>query len=169
MIAIESDMKFFTLYLLLAFSITLVSCDPERVYEVNKDLEEEDWKPSDTLSFDFEISDSKAAYNLYYNVRYSSEYPFYNLFTKYFILDSTGTVLKTPKLPEDMYLFDVKTGKSLGSGIANTYDKQISFLKDYTFPYNGKYTVKVMQYMRNKPLPGIYSFGLRVEKASSKQ
>lgn len=159
--------RIFSTYLIwLTLLTALVSCDPARLYEKNSDIQEEDWKPGDTLSFEFNIPYSKEKYNLYYSIRYSQDYPYYNLFTKYYLLDSSGSVIRSPKLPEDMYLFDVKTGKPYGSGIGSVYDLQVSFLKNYSFPYSGKYTLKVIQYMRNRPINGISSFGLRVEKAS---
>lgn len=153
-------------YIFAVFILMMItSCDPDRIYETNQDLNEENWKPEDTIAFTVDIEDAKSSYNLYYNIRYSADYPYYNLFTKYILSDSTGNILRTPKLPEDMFLFDVKTGKPLGSGVGSVYDHQVSFLKDFIFPYEGKYTVKVVQYMRNKPLNGISSIGLRVEKA----
>src|SRR5688572_3078620 len=89
--------------------IFLASCDPERVFEQNHDIENSDWKKEDTLSFTFDIPDSTLSYDLYYTVRYTNTYPKYNLFTKYFIYDSAGKLLQAPQMPEDMYLFDIKT------------------------------------------------------------
>jgi gliding motility-associated lipoprotein GldH len=149
--------------------VSLASCDRARIYEVNQDLDEENWEPSDTLTFEFNIPEDEEKYNLYYNIRYSTEYRFYNLFTRYFLLDSAGNLIKSPKLPEDMYLFDQKTGKPNGSGIGNYYDQQVSFLSNYIFPYPGKYSLKVVQYMRDQPISGVRSFGLRIEKASQKK
>lgn len=143
----------------------LVSCDDKRVYETNNDIENSHWKKKDTLRFDFTIEDANLPHNLYYNVRYTNTYPFYNLFTKYFLSDSTGQIIKSPAIPEDMYLFDPKTGEPYGKGLGDIYDQRISFLKDFKFPHSGNYALKVLQYMRNDSLPGVASFGIRVEKA----
>lgn len=162
-------MRYLTYFSLILLSPWLFSCDENRIYEANLDIEKTDWNKNDTLVFDFNIEDPNQAYNLYYNLRYSNSYPFYNLFTKYFICDSSGVVLKSPAVAEDMYLFDVKTGKPLGKGLGDIYDQQVSFLKGYKFPAKGDYKIKVLQYMRNDPLPGIVSFGIRVEKAEQAQ
>lgn len=148
--------------------LSLASCDPDRVFEKNQDIENTSWKKEDTVSFEFEIPDSTLSYNLYYTVRYNNTYPKYNLFTRYFLYDSSHHLLKTPKLPEDMYLFDIKTGRPYGKGLGDVFDQKISFLKDYRFPYQGKYQLKVVQYMRD-PISGILSFGLRVEKSAAEK
>lgn len=155
------------LYSLFLIPITIfTSCDTQRVYETNEDIEEANWKKEDTVTFEFDIVDINVPYNLYYNVRYKNDYPFYNLFTRYFLYDTTGKVIKTPPLPEDMYLFDMKTGEPYGKGLGDVFDSRVSFLKDYKFSQAGKYKIQVVQYMRKEPLPGIVSLGLRVEKAS---
>jgi len=154
-------------YLYLVFTVFLFSCDNQVVFENNNDIEGADWKKQDTLAYEFEIEDVNLTYDLSYNVRYSNDYPFYNLFTKYWLFSTSGSVLKTMAIPEDMYLFDVKTGVPNGSGLGDMYDQRISFLKNYKFPAKGKYKIKVVQYMRDEPLPGINSFGIRVEKALS--
>jgi gliding motility-associated lipoprotein GldH len=157
------------LYPLFIILVSLFSaCDSQRVFEDNKDIAENTWKKEDTISFNFKIADT-AAYNLYYDVRYSADYPFYNLFAKYFLYNKEGKLILSPKLPEDMYLFDPKTGKPFGKGIGDLYDQRISFLKYYHFPDSGQYTVKVLQYMRKEPLEGIASFGVRVEKATEEK
>jgi len=162
-------MRHLIYFSLILLSPWLFSCDENRIYEANMDIEKTDWNKRDTLVFDFKILDENQSYNLYYNLRYSNAYPFYNLFTKYYIYDSAGTVIKSPTVPEDMYLFDVKTGKPYGKGLGDIYDQRVSFIKDYKFPAKGDYKIKVLQYMRNDPLPGIISFGIRVEKAEKPQ
>lgn len=154
-------------YLYLFFAALLFSCDSQSVFENNIDIESANWNKKDTLVFDFEIEDPNQVYNLLYNVRYSNAYPFYNLFTKYWIYNSSGSVLKTITVPEDMYLFDVKTGVPNGSGLGDIYDQRVSFLKNYKFPAKGKYIIKVVQYMRDEPLQGVSSFGVRVEKVQA--
>jgi gliding motility-associated lipoprotein GldH len=157
----------FIYILFIGITSLFLSCNEQRVYENNVDIEEGSWNKKDTIKFEFEIPDPNLSYNLYYTVRYSNEYPFHNLFARYILIDTAGQVLRSPELPEDMLLFEVKTGKPYGSGIGDIYDQKISFLPNFKFPYKGKYSLKVMQYMREEPLPGIESFGIRVEKAET--
>jgi|SRR5436190_18358574 len=160
-------MKYLKYFLILILSSYLSSCDESRIFENNIDFKEGVWEKEKTLDFDFTIENSDQLYNLYYNVRYTNTYPYYNFFSRYFIYDSTGKEIKSIPLPEDMFLFDPKTGEPYGSGMGDIYDHRISFLKNYKFPYPGKYKIKIFQYMRKEPLAGIVSFGIRVEKSQT--
>jgi len=152
-----------TVLVLILFILN--SCDKSRIYEQNFDFPDNKWEENKELIFDFEVPDHRQMYNVLYNVRYSVDYPFYNLYIKYNLLDSAGTEINQ-KL-QGMDLMDSKTGKPFGKGVSGVYDYRILALPGYIFPYSGKYKIKVRQYMRQNPLPNIYSFGLRLEKAGA--
>lgn len=153
-------MKYFfaSIICLLLFS----SCDRGAVYEENKDLPDAKWKIQDTLQFDFSIEDSTAPYDLVYNIRYNSSYKYYNLYINHWLYDSTGTLMESKLM--NMDLFDPSSGDPKGSGISDIFDYRVLFMDNQKFPYSGKYTLKAVHYMRENPLQGIVSFGLRVEK-----
>lgn len=149
------------------FLLTLLffsSCDRSRVYEKNIDMSGQVWNADEELIFDFGIRDTSQTYNLLYNIRYTNNYPFYNLYVTHRLYDSSGYELKTIKQPQGMDLFLPTTGEPKGSGLGSISDYRILFLPDYKFPYEGSYSMKVRQYMRIDSLPGVVSFGLRVEK-----
>ena len=58
--------------------------------------------------------------------------------------------------------FDKKTGKPLGDGLGDLFDRSISIFENQQFSYVGDYTFKVKQFMRMEYLPGVHSFGLKV-------
>ena len=149
------------------FCLCLAGCDPKRIYENNIDLQKNEWKQEQELVFDFAIEDPDKTYNLLYNVRYAHTYPFYNLYISYFLYDSTGRQIPH-KNPVGMDLFNPKTGKPLGSGLGDFFDYSILDNKPIRFPMKGKYTMKIKQYMRQNPLIGIASFGIRIESNDSK-
>ena len=65
-------------------------------------------------------------------------------------------------------LFDPKTGKPFGrSGLGDIYDHRLQFIKNFKFPYSGKFRMKFKQEMRKDSLDGILAVGLRVEKVNS--
>jgi len=158
----KSNLAFLFLYPLL-FSL-LFSCDKGRIYENNVKIDSSNWAATDSLVFTFEIPQGgeDAIYNLLYNVRYSIQYPYYNLYLKHSLCDSNGNVLNEQLM--NMNLFDPKTGKPLGTGMGDVFDREILFLPNFKFPHTGKYTLKAKNYMRDKPLKGIETLGLRVEK-----
>ena len=151
--------------LVLVFLIVAVlatGCDTNRVFEENKDFAKRSWNVSDTVNFEFRISDPAASYNLLYNIRNTMDYPYSRIFVNYTLEDSTHKVLAT-KLVSN-YLFDGKTGEPNGdSGIGDIYDHRFPLLENRKFDA-GKYFVKLQQFMRTDTLAGILAAGVRVEK-----
>lgn len=149
-----------SIFVLLA--VALFSCDHSKVYDSNVDMKENQWQVADTLRYDFAIQDSTQLNNFYYKIRYSTAYPYYNIYVKYYLLDSASRLLESKQ--SNMNLFDARSGKPLGSGMGDFYDEQILFLPNKKLPYAGRYSLKAIHYMRDEPLKGISAFGLKVEK-----
>lgn len=147
----------------IALFVILASCDSDRVYEQYYDFDNRFWAVAETPEFEFSVDQPGEKYNLYCNVRNSSDYPNARFFFTYYFQDSTGVVLKQELKTEA--LFDSKTGKPFGSsGLGDIYDHQFSLLENYQFPNAGKFKVKFEQFMRTDTLSGILAVGLRVEK-----
>ena len=135
-----------------------------RVYEYNVDFKDRAWKVEEVPEFSFTITDTRQKYNLYYNIRNSLDYPYSRLFVTCSMQDSTGSELSRKLV--SAYLFDEKTGRPAGSsGLGDIYDHRFALLKDYEFRANGKYRVRLEQFMRTDTLKGILSVGVRVEKS----
>lgn len=149
-------LMFWAVACLLLFS----SCDPGRVYEQNIDLPEGNWYIDNAPVFEFEIQDTTKVYDVYFNVRYNLQYDFYNLYLRHQLVGPEGSELST-KLHE-VLLMDAKTGKPLGKGSSDTFDLQALALDDVKFSKQGKYKLKLTQYMRRDPLPHIKAVGVRV-------
>ncbi len=147
----------------IAILFFLFSCDSNRVYEQYYDFDDRFWAVGETPEFEFTIDQPNEKYNLYCNVRNSSDYPNARFFFTYYFQDSTGTILKQELKTE--VLFDSKTGKPFGSsGLGDLYDHQFNILENYQFNHSGKFKVKFEQFMRTDTLSGILAVGLRVEK-----
>ncbi len=143
--------------------IAFVSCDSSRLFEENKDLDNNQWLQQDTIAFTFTIRDIGKEYNLLCNIRNTSDYPYSRLFLNYALRDSTGTPLSGEL--KSLYLFDSKTGKPFGnSGIGDVFDNRLMLLENYRFKYNGRYTVSFDQQMRLDTLGGISAIGFRLEE-----
>lgn len=151
-----------SIWLLIAMG-ALAACDPNRIYEENKDLDGSFWHKDSLVQFSFQIPDINTGYNLYANIRNAQHYPFYNLYYQYTLTDSSGTLLE--KQLQDIHLFDPKTGEPFGAGLGDLFDHRQLLLEDYQFPEPGSYTLTLEQYMRRDSLPLILSMGARVEKA----
>jgi gliding motility-associated lipoprotein GldH len=152
------------IFILAVAGLIFISCDSNRLYEYNKDFNDRTWKTSDTVAFDFKITDLRQKYNIYYSVRNSIDYPYARLFVNYSLSDSLGNELVKKLTVQD--LFDQKTGKPTGSsGLGDIYDHRFLLLSKYEFTRTGKFFLKLEQYMRQDTLPGILAAGVRIEKA----
>jgi len=151
----------------IVITLLLLSCDEQRVYEMNTDFESRYWYVGDKPEFEFVITDSLGSYNLFCNVRNSLEYPYARIFVTYILRDSAGVLLEKNMVPQ--LLFDEKTGEPRGdSGLGDLYDHRITLKTNYRFAYSGKYKVAFEQFMRTDTLPGILAVGLRVERSDPK-
>jgi len=155
------DYFFYLLFLLML--ATLTGCvDKSRVYEKNVDFKKKYWDIDSVPTFTFTIPDSTKVYNIYWNVRNTTTYPYRNLYITYYLEDSLGTTLSSAL--HDMTLFDPTTGKPYGDGFGGVYDHQFLALPQRKFANNGKYQIRLKQYMRTDSLPEILSIGVRIEE-----
>lgn len=145
-----------------ALLLMLSACDPGRVYEQNVDIPEKNWTVDNAPTFEFAIEDTTKRYNVYFNVRYSLAYDYYNLYLQHQLTAPDSSELS--KGLHELHLMDAKTGKPSGKGSSDTYDLQALVLRDVSFPQVGIYKLKLTQYMRRDPLPNIMSVGVRVEE-----
>lgn len=157
-------MRYFIFCIVL---ILLASCDDSRVFEKNNDLADKVWVADSSISYQFEVPDIKERYNLYFNVRNTSSYPYENIYIKYELGDTLNNQLKNELVNYD--LFDPKTGEPFGSGLGDVFDHQLLLLKDFKFERPGPYVFEMRQYMRMDSLPEIISVGLRVEVSNTKE
>jgi gliding motility-associated lipoprotein GldH len=151
-------------YLLSAFvmlGVLLSSCNNNRIFEENKDFENNAWPISAIQEFKFEVKDTSKKYAIYFNVRNAVSYEYYNLYLKHILIGPDGKEISTNL--HELFLMDKQTGKPLGDGAGDIFDHQVLAIKDQTFAKPGIYTIRLQQYMRRDPLPGIMAVGVRVE------
>jgi gliding motility-associated lipoprotein GldH len=149
---------------MLALIAALLSgCNDGKVYQEYVDFEKRYWLTHDTVSFHFAISDTTTRYNLYCNIRNTTQYPFSRFFVNVAISDTVGTSLHNALVND--FLFDPKSGEPLGkSGLGDLFDHQMPILKNYRFSRPGEFDVRLLQMNRVDTLEGIISVGLAIEK-----
>jgi gliding motility-associated lipoprotein GldH len=152
--------QLFYFIILLSF-FSLSACDTSnRVYEQNIDIENNNWRINDAKEFRFQITDTTKTYQVYFNIRNALFYEYYNLYVNATLLAPDGQKLHN-KLHE-MYLMDKKTGEPLGKGAGDLFDHSALAIKNLHFKKPGTYTLRLTQYMRKNPLPGIMAVGAKV-------
>lgn len=148
---------------LLLACLLLTACDKNRLYEQIYTLDNQKWPEKEPFVFQFEVNDTTQLYNVLYNLRYSLDYPYYNLHMKYTIKDEQGQIVATQL--QDMNLMHPKTGYPFGNGYGEMYELQIMALPKIKFKETGKHNFTLHHYMRTDTLEGVASVGLRLEKA----
>ncbi|KAA0990422.1 gliding motility lipoprotein GldH [Dyadobacter aurulentus] len=155
-------MKFSGIFAALLLCLSLVSCDDSIVYKAHEDIDDGLWYIKNKPAFKIEITDTTQVYNLYYLLRNTLQYPYYNLYlTRNFTGPDKQLISNTL---EEVYLSNEMTGKPYGHGLGDLFDHKIPFLKNYRFSKSGIYTITLSQSMRQNPLPFVMSVGISVEK-----
>lgn len=144
----------------LVILFSLVSCDPERVFEKNEKIPDYNWDQNHTLSFIVDIKDTVSEHTIYLNVRNAGYYRFSNLF----VFINTRMPLGQIQRDTAECILASSDGKWLGDGLGDIYDNRIVFKRHVRFPQAGEYRFDLIQAMRVNPLPGIMDAGIRIEK-----
>jgi len=155
-------MKTFGLFAALCFGILLTGCDKNVVYKAYEDIDDGQWFIKNTPSFKVEIKDTTQLYDVFYLVRNTLQYPYYNLYLTRKITGPDSSLISTSL--EEVFLSNEITGKPFGKGLGDLFDHKIPFLRNYKFPRSGTYTFTLAQSMRQNPLPFIMGIGISVEK-----
>ncbi len=154
---IERNLSNWFIVLLLFF---IASCDPNQVYEENKELTNYSWHKDSLVKFSVNIQDTINPHNIYVNVRNTSQYKMQNLFLFITTTSPNGSSLRDTF---ECYLAD-KRGKWTGSGWGDIYDNQFLYKQNIRFPVSGNYTFEYVQAMRTDKLKYITDIGLRIEQ-----
>ena len=159
-------MKPITYILITLFlSSLLISCDSNRVFEENKEIENDRWHKDDFVKFSVDITDRSVPVNFYVSIRNSTDYNFSNLYLFVRTKWPDGTLLADTincRLAENK-------GSWTGRGIGKYRQNMIMLSQHATFPQKGIYEFEFEQAMRVEELEGINSIGIRIEKSSPKK
>ncbi|MFI5217942.1 MAG: gliding motility lipoprotein GldH [Bacteroidia bacterium] len=141
--------------------VLITSCDPSRVFEENKKLDDNNWDKDNALTFLVNIADTIHNHNVYINVRNAGFFNFSNLYL--FI----NTRFPNGQIERDTLecILASPDGQWLGDGSGDIWDNRILFKENVRFPISGEYRFELIQAMRINPLPGIMDAGIRIEKA----
>ena len=74
-------MKKYILFFFL-FAFFLFSCGPNYILDEKKEITNNQWNYSDSLSFTVNISDTNRYYNLYLDIEHLTEYSFKNMYIR---------------------------------------------------------------------------------------
>ena len=134
------------------------------MFEKNTSIEKSIWSSTDKLNFDVMVEDTSVFYNVYFNVRHASIYPFSNLWVMVTTTYPDGTAqrqrVEIPLANDD--------GGWFGEGMGDIWDLKYLASQNARFNQKGKYIFTLEQIMREDPVPGIMAMGVRVEQTVPK-
>lgn len=152
----------FFLFLGLLF---FASCDKTRIYDDYKSLPGE-WHRDSIIKFEFEAPDTLNHYNLFLNLRNTSDYPFSNIYLITELNFPNGKVISDTL----QYEMAAPSGEWLGTGFGNVKESKLWYKENVQFTEEGRYMVTIQQAMRRrdsvqgiKRLEGITEVGFRIE------
>lgn len=120
-----------------------------------------EWKYDFKPSFDYTINDTTELYNLYIVIRHTDAYRYNNIWL------NVGTT--SPGDTTRYQRFDLQLGTDAtgweGNGMDDIWELRKSITNGpFKFNKKGDYKFTIAQVMRENPLPGIMSIGVRVER-----
>lgn len=157
--------QFLVVGLLLAFSFT--SCNSDKILDQYYDFSAAVWHVDSIPTYSFNVDDATIPYQVRYNLRHGVNYPFRNLYLTYYLEDDAGNLLSSDL--QELHIFDAKSGKPLGRGMGDIFDISVVGIKSFRFETEGRYHLKIKQFMRREELPYLMSLGITVEKNESEE
>lgn len=149
----------------LMFSLLIVSCDSNSVYDNYKSIPNS-WHKDSIVSFKVTPPDSTNAYNLFVNLRNTTTYKYNNLFLIVEMVFPHGKTIKDTL----EYKMAEPNGKLLGEGYMDIKENKLWFKQDIVFKEKGEYTINIQHAMRENgkvngviELEGITDIGFRIE------
>ena len=153
-----SKTKFVTAFLISSL-VFIASCTTIDLYEKNVSVPGHKWSSSFKPEFSFTLTDSTAAYEVFFVLRHTEKYNFNNIWINIYSQPPGDTVHKV------RYELPLATNEKgwLGTGMDDIYEHHIK-LTDAETLKAGTYKFSVEQIMREDPLENVLNVGLRVEK-----
>jgi len=157
-------------YLFSIIILGFTSCDSSQVFHEYKTIPTS-WHKDSIIDFNTTPPDTLNPYNLYINIRNTSDFKYSNLFLIVEMNFPNGKVTKDTL----EYVMAKPNGEFLGTGFSDVKENKLWYKEAVVFSENGEYKINIQHAMREngsikgiETLEGITDVGFRIEKMSSK-
>ena len=154
--------------MLLTIVLLVLGCDSNQIFDEYKSVPNQ-WNKDDLISFTVTPPDSTNLYNLFINIRNTSDYKFNNLFL---IAEMNFPNGKTVKDTLE-YQMAMPDGLLMGEGFTDVKENKLWYKEGVRFDEVGDYNITIQHAMRNNGevngvnnLQGITDVGFRIEPAT---
>ncbi|MFK2819151.1 gliding motility lipoprotein GldH [Flavobacteriaceae sp. LMIT009] len=151
---------------LVILGLVISSCDSNRIFDEYKTVPNQ-WHKDSIVEFEITPPDSTNAYNLFVNLRNTSEYKYSNLFLIVEMNFPNGKKVKDTL----EYQMAKPSGEFLGTGFSDVKENKLWYKEGVVFNESGNYLVSIQHAMRAngqvdgvENLEGITDVGFRIEK-----
>jgi gliding motility-associated lipoprotein GldH len=141
--------------------LSVMACRRGEIYNQTYDIKNSTWDASNTINFNFQIKDTLQPYDVYINLRHTSQYRYRNLFL---FIETSSPAGHTVRDTFECMLAD-KKGKWYGKGWGDMYEDKIPYKRFVRFPKAGTYSIELKQAMRTEKLKHISDIGIEIETA----
>lgn len=150
--------------LLISSLLLLFSCGPEPIFSGKQDIENQSWTYGDIKSFEVDIVDTLAIYNMELIIDHSYDYAHENVYMKIY------TDFPTIDQKEERITVDLSdsNGFWIGNCNGNKCKVKVYLLENFKFPELGKYTFSFEQFTRKDTLLGINALSLEIYESIQK-
>ncbi|AOR28394.1 gliding motility protein GldH [Formosa sp. Hel1_33_131] len=152
----------------LLFAFVAFSCQQNKAFDRYTSISDR-WDKQQVISYDFIAPDTINPYNLFVNLRTTTDYKFSNLFLIVELDYPNGKVTKDTL----EYLMAKPNGELLGSGFTSVKEHKLwfkGFDDSFVFSEEGSYKIQIQQAMRHRGEPngvaqleGIIDVGFSIE------
>ena len=153
--------------LLLGFIalIAFTSCGPNYIFDEEKIIADSNWTYSDSLVFQFDISDTTKVYNLNLEVEHETAYRHQNLYVQ------IATLFPSKKRNEQVLSLELanKYGAWLGDCNSENCSLLVPLQQQIYFQEIGTYDFVLKQFMRESSVNGVQKFALKIEETELKK
>jgi len=158
-------MKNIIKYISLVFIVlACFACDNNEVYHGSVSFDKAEWKLADEAVFDVVIADTLSTYNIYVEVRNTSDYEKSNLWVMLSCKYPNGGIKKDTI---NCFLAD-KRGYWLGSGLGDLFATRHFLKENVPFLDSGNYKFTLVHGMRSPDIKGVNDIGISIEKFEKK-
>lgn len=152
-----------SLFVVLVSLFVFCSCNSNQIFEETIEFEDESWNKDSIVSFNVEIADTNALYDVVLSVTNNDDYPYSNLYV--FTDISSDTLLYLRDTIE--FILSSQDGEWLGTGLFG-YTNEFNLHSKIHFPKAGVYNFSYEQAMRctnaNCSVNGIQSVSFSLKK-----
>lgn len=147
----------------IIIAISIIACSYLDEYSESKVIKGGSWDVNDICRYEYNVTDTISAKDLFINLRHTGLYKYSNIF---FFVTTLAPNGKSIKDTVEYTLADIR-GKWAGSGIGDLHDVELAYKRNIKFGQQGRYIIYIQHGMRDRQLEAVTDVGISVRNSST--